>query len=670
MAIFLGVDTGGTYTDAVLLEDERRVLAKAKALTTRHDLSVGIGAAIDNVLSASGIAPKDIALVSLSTTLATNALVEEQGGRVMLISIGFEAADLARQGLGDALRGDPVVQLAGGHGHAGQEIAPLDLAALDRHLDDLGETVSAFAVAGQFATRNPAHEIAVRDHLIARTGKPVSCSHDLSARLNGPKRAITAVLNARLIGMIGHLISAARDLMAEKGMKAPLMVVRGDGALISASVAALKPIETILSGPAASLVGARWLTGASNALVSDIGGTTTDIAVLQDGRPKIDPLGARVGPFRTMVEAVAMRTHGLGGDSEVHVAREGLAGGVVLGPRRVMPISLLAMDAPELVHGALARQAGADRAGEYDGRFVLPLKGRDRRTDGLDGRARSVLERLGDAPAELGRIVQSRMDYAALVKLVSRGLAMFSGVTPSDAAHVLGRQTGWDRNAAEIALGLFARQRTGSGNRLAESAEDMAGIILQALCDQTVDLLLQSAFAEDDHDFAHDPKTLAAHPLTLAGLDQHRGLVALNTRLNVPVIGLGASASTHYPAVGKRLGSEMICPEHADVANALGAVVGQVSIRLTGSITVPSEGRFRVHFESGPEDFNSQDAALTALGEQLQRDALKAALDAGALEPEVHLSRDIRNSTVEGREVFIEATLEATASGRPRIATG
>ena len=146
----------------------------------------------------------------------------------------------------------------------------------------------------------------------------MSCSHHLSAKLNGPKRALTALLNARLIGMIDRLIGRAQDALIASGVNAPLMVVRGDGALISAAMARERPIETILSGPAASIVGARWLTGAEHALVSDIGGTTTDIAVLRDGRPTIDPAGAQVGPYRTMVEAVAMRTSGLGGDSEVH----------------------------------------------------------------------------------------------------------------------------------------------------------------------------------------------------------------------------------------------------------------------------------------------------------------------------------------------------------------
>ena len=125
MAYLLGVDTGGTYTDAVILDpDAAQVLGKAKALTTRSDLSQGIGAAVDAALAAAGIAAARIGMVSLSTTLATNALVEGQGGRVALVSIGFDEADLTRAGLAEAMGNDPVIRLPGGHDHAGGRGSP------------------------------------------------------------------------------------------------------------------------------------------------------------------------------------------------------------------------------------------------------------------------------------------------------------------------------------------------------------------------------------------------------------------------------------------------------------------------------------------------------------------------------------------------------------------
>lgn len=666
MALLLGVDTGGTYTDAVLIRDEAEVIASAKALTTRHDLAIGVGAAISAVLKQSGTEPDKISLASLSTTLATNALVEGQGGRVALVFIGFRPGDLDKHGLNDALKGDPVVVLSGGHNHAGSEIAPLDKDGLIAFLETHIGSVSGFAIASQFATRNPTHELEAAALIAARVGAPVTCSHQLSAKLNGPKRAVTAVLNARLIGMIDQLIGRAQDTLVDLGITAPMMVVRGDGALMSAGQARARPIETILSGPAASLVGARWLTGVDEALVSDIGGTTTDVALLRDGRPAIDPNGARVGGFRTMVEAVAMRTSGLGGDSQVHVQAEGLTGGVFLGPRRVVPVSLMAIDAPDIVHDALDTQLRAAAPGEQDIRFVRAVPGLA--ADGVGEREAKLLERIGDEVHPAGAILRTRMEHGALNRLVDRGLVQIAGVTPSDASHVLGTLKEWDQQAAQKALTVFARKRVGTGNMLAATAETLARMIVDQLTEQTVITLLETAFAEEDPNFTASPDVLARHELVRRGLTGHRGLLALDAALNVDVVGLGASAPSYYPAVGERLKCRMILPPHAGVANAIGAVVGRVTMRRAGTITAPSEGRFRVHLESGPEDFAASDAALARLETVLRQDAEQAATEAGAEGIQITVDRDIRTARTEAREVFVEATLTVEASGRPRVA--
>ena len=314
---YLGIDTGGTFTDAVLYDPTKGgaagVIAKAKSLTTRYDLAIGISGAIGGLFEGETFDVGRIGFVSLSTTLATNALVEGQGTPAALVMIGFTDSDLQRGGLGQALGQSAVVFCQGGHDGHGRA-KPLNLSTLELFLDSpAGQAAHGFAVASVFAVRNPAHEIAARDLIIAKTGKPVTLSHELSARLNGPKRALTTLLNARLIPMISGLIAAVERTLASRNINAPLMVVRGDGSLVTAAFARERPVETILSGPAASVLGARAMTGLKRAMVSDIGGTTTDVAVLEDGLPRIDPDGAMVGGHRTMVEAVAMRTFGLGG---------------------------------------------------------------------------------------------------------------------------------------------------------------------------------------------------------------------------------------------------------------------------------------------------------------------------------------------------------------------
>ena len=661
MAISLGIDTGGTYTDAVLIKDDTDILARAKALTTRQDLAIGVGAAVRMVLSEASIDASVISLASLSTTLATNALVEGQGGRVALIYVGFSASDLKAHGLLDALKGDPVCVLEGGHLHDGLEASQLDerplVAFLQKHKDD----VSSFAVAAQFATRNPAHENRTIDLVRQITAKPVSASHQLSAKLGGPKRALTALLNARLVGMIDALIGRAETVLREIGISAPMMVVRGDGALMSSGQARDRPIETILSGPAASIVGARWLTGITHALVSDIGGTTTDVAILKDGRPVIDPDGARVGPYRTMVEAVAMRTTGLGGDSEVHFVSEGLSGGVTLGPRRLVPVALMAAEAPDIIMPALEAQRRTTTPGEFDGRFVRAVRGIN--IDGLMPRDVAFLERIGDQAHLLGSILRTRMEQSALKRLVERGLVQVAGVTPSDAAHVLGYSDVWNSDAARMALQLFGRRRTGAGEVLARDPKKLAEIIVDQLTHQTGISLLQAALAEERLD-----ENLASHVLMQIGLGNHSGILRINTGLNIPVVGLGASAQNYYPAVGKCMGCEMILPLDGGVANAIGAIVGRIIMRRSGTITTTSEGRYRVHLESGPEDFIDKVVAFQRLEDGLRVAAKKAALVAGANDIEVAIDRDIKTAQVEAREIFVEATITVEASGRPRIA--
>jgi len=144
--------------------------------------------------------------------------------------------------------------------------------------------------------------------------------------------------------------------------------------------------------------------------------------------------------------------------------------------------------------------------------------------------------------------------------------------------------------------------------------------------------------------------------------------VRLDAGLGVPVVGLGASAASYYPAVGDRLGCEMILPDHAGVANAIGAVVGRVLIRRGGTVTSPTTGIYRVHLEGGPDDYPDSDAALTALEMVLRADARAEAEAAGAVDIHVTARRKVKEAQVGARRVFLDAEIVVEASGRPRIA--
>ena len=664
MSFILGVDTGGTYTDAVILDDEERVIAFSKALTTHSDLSLGIGSAIQKAVKQRNTAPEKISLVSLSTTLATNALVEGQGDRVALVMIGFQDSDLEKHSIFDALKGDPFLVIEGGHNYAGFEKSPLAKNKLSRWVSEI-KGVSAYAVCSQFAVRNPEHELEAAEIIRKLTDKPVSLSHQISAKLNGPKRALTAVLNARLIALIDLLIIKAEYVIKSLGILAPLMVVRGDGALISAAQAREKPIETILSGPAASIVGARWLTGETEAIISDIGGTTTDIAVLMGGKPAIDPRGASVGPYRTMVEAVAMYTFGLGGDSEVKLREEGLGGDISLGPKRVIPVALAASIEPDLIHQTLDNQLKNETPNDFDARFIRRTRASTEPV--LSERDDKVYRRIGEQFYPMSKVVKSRLDLQSVIKLVSMGVAQISAVTPSDASHVLGKSNAWDKEAAIKAIDLFARRRNGSGELLAGSTAQMAERIVYQLTEQTSSSILEMAFSEEKVDFGDKPDVLAKHPLTQFGLAGYSDLIKVNVGISKKIIGLGASAPTYYPAVGDVLNCEVILPEYAGVANAIGAVVGKIVMRESGVISSPSEGKYLVHLDGKPVNFTSEAEALKVLEEKLTEKSIQKAKEAGAENVTVNIDREIKTANIENRAVFVEANVLVEASGRPRI---
>ncbi|MBX3569306.1 MAG: hydantoinase/oxoprolinase family protein [Rhizobiaceae bacterium] len=662
-ALFLGIDTGGTYTDAVLWSQAGGVAAKAKSLTTRHDLAVGISGAVEAVMERTGVDPSAIKLVSMSTTLATNALVEGQGGRVALVMIGFGPGDVARDGLDKALGGDPVLFCEGGHDVHGNA-KPLDLAALSEALPDLAKSVSGFAVCAYFATRNPSHELAAAELIRDRTGLPVTASHELSSKLGGPRRALTTLLNARLISMIDRLVAATGGFLERRGISAPLMVVRGDGALVSAAFARRRPIETILSGPAASLVGARHMTGLDDAVVSDIGGTTTDVAVLDGGRPRLDPEGATVGGFRTMVEAVAMRTFGLGGDSEVRLEEGGLDPNLLLGPRRLVPLSLAGVGHADVVTAQLERQLRAPNPGRMDGRFAVRTGVPDRLAAGLTAPEQRLYDAIGTVPLPLDGLLASNAQNATLNRLVMRGLIHICGFTPSDAAHVLGRQANWNRATAVLGAQLFARRRDGRGRPIAETPEALSERVLVALTRASAEVILETAFAEDGLDGAGT----VAHALVQRAVDGRSGIARLTVALDRPVIGLGASAPLHYAGLPPLVGNRCVVPEDTDVANALGAVVGQVRVSAEAVVSQPKEGLFRLATSGAPRDFPSEERAMQEAELFVRGLAAERAGAAGTDTAEIELSRELKVSTIEGQRMFIEARIVAVAAGRPRIA--
>ena len=660
MAILLGIDTGGTYTDAVIFDEEQGVIASAKALTTKHDLALGVRGAVEAVLPE---APDGVELVSLSTTLATNALVEGQGSPVCLLLIGSGPEVLALSDLGRALAGDPVAFIAGGHGSSGDERVPLDLEAARTAILAHAPKVAAFTVAGYFSVRNPAHELALRDLIRELTGLPVTCAHELTTELDAPRRAMTAVLNARLIPLLQQLILAVRDLLAERGIEAPLMVVKGDGSLIAAEAALARPIETILSGAAASVVGAYALSGESDVLVADMGGTTTDIALLADGRPTLNRAGATVGGWRTMVEAVAVHTVGIGGDSEVRLDQ---AGRPRIGPRRALPLSLLAEQQPAVLARLRAQHERAT-VGDHDGRFALRLRPLDTGMDSFSSGEARIWRALEGEAVALEELLSDHHLERPLLRLLARGLVILAAFTPSDAAHVLGLHESWSAEAAGLGAAILAR-RPGKAGAPGEDGEALSRKVIEQVIVDSGKALVAAALAEESAGAPKYDDRLVER--ALAGQSpEEGGLLDFAVTLRRPLVAIGAPVASYYPEIAKRLGTRAAIPFHAGVANAVGAVASGVVQAVKALITAPDEGRYRVHLGSGIEDFTDLESAVRYAEQETRSLAKAAASRAGAGEVRVKTWRDDRIIPMPGGpELFVDCEITATAVGRPRLA--
>jgi N-methylhydantoinase A/oxoprolinase/acetone carboxylase beta subunit len=664
----LGLDTGGTFTDAVLLAGGRRVIASAKALTTPWNLAIGIGKAIRAVLEElpSDAKRGDVSLVSVSTTLATNAVVENRFSPVCTLLIGFDDAMTERSGI--AKRGTgAVVRIRGGHSATGEETSPLDEAAIDAAVAAHDTRVEAYAVAANFSVRNPAHELRARQIVRRLSKKPVTCAHELSSKLDAPRRALTAVLNARLTPQIRHLIEALSRVLLDESIDAPLMIVKGDGSLMRADVALEYPVETILSGPAASVVGAGFLTGIGDFVVSDMGGTTTDIAVVSNGRPAIRAEGALVGGWRTMVEAVDVRTSGLGGDSEVSFDRQMR---LKVGPRKAMPLSLLAHTFPRALE-ELRSLAQLPHLPEFATQFAFRNPDRDAPAH-LSATEKRVWEALGREPRQVSTIVRNGSGLEALRRLADAGLATIAGFTPSDAMHVLGRQEGWSREAAECGACILAiEERNGRAASAAVSATEMCERTHEHVVRETVRVLLAAALANDPGLEA----TAAGFGLlgdrlmeAVCAGRRFSNLLGASLGLARPLVAIGAPVGAYYPEVALRLSSTLSIPTHASVCNAVGAVAGVVSQTIDILVNQPTFKVFRVHDPAGSRDYPEPEPALEHAHRISRLLALDAARRAGAADP--HVDTEVMEKRAQvgpGTDYLAEALVRSTAVGRPVV---
>lgn len=560
MSLVLGIDTGGTYTDGVILDPaSKTVLAKAKTFTTSGDLTLGIRKCIGS-LSAEYYGR--IRLVCLSTTLATNAVVEERGCTTALLLTGKMPDAAPKTEYLKLLKGFCDIK-----GRIIEDIDKDEVLFAAREIERLG--LDAVAVSGYASVRNPTHEILIKDIIRKTLDIPVVCAHELKPLLGFTERTATALLNARLIPVIGGLIKAAKTALRKKGIEARLMMVKGDGGLMRDDYALERPVDTILSGPAASVLGGLYLTEMKDALIVDMGGTTTDIAVVRNGAARIWRMGARIGERRTHVTAADISTLGIGGDSYIRYFK---TAGLSIGPRRVKPLCVAGKFYPYLLDELKSFRKKEEyelfAEQEPDCFFFERMIDGNQVSDG-EKRICGLLE---DGPHSLFFLVDRTgrdAESLSLSRLVDRGILGRISLTPTDILHASGRYEAWNREIAEEGLLLLA-------GKMGKPAKEVIDIVTGFIIRKIAAACLQSAAGFENRDVDFEKNKAALYLLEKAMGGEASGMLAVNFTLNTRIVALGAPAHAWLPAVAATLGTEAVVPEHAEVANAVGAAAGRV----------------------------------------------------------------------------------------------
>lgn len=618
MKIGIGIDTGGTCTDAVLYDfDNRQVLSTAKALTTREDLTVGILNALDQL-------PLDLLrqaeLLALSTTLATNACVEDRTGRAKLIFFGGEEVIVDR--FGGAYGLPPAEDIWLVDCPAGRAAEGVDWDAFRGRVAQADwDGLDGVGIVELNARKNGAVvEKTARDILLAHCPElPVVCGHELFSGLNSLQRCAGTLLNAGLFPVIAQFLKAIRRAMDARGIHAQVVVVRSDGSLMSEEFASAHPVETLLCGPAASVLGGWALAPEPNCVVVDMGGTTTDLALIKDGVPVTELDGVRIGRWKTFVDGLVVRTFGLGGDTAVHYHGEQM----ILEDYRVMPLSILASRYPQVEANLLALKNSKIKHTRFLHEHYLltrDIRGQSRYTD----REQALCAALAAGPLSLRQLagaLDTDVYSLGAEHLVREGVVQVCGLTPTDIMHLKGDFTAYSTTAAASAAAYVARN---------------LGIDVDTLCDRVYDAVERRMYHGIVHLLLEDqrgrraPQGEEVEKLLDWSYDaagQQQGSLIPQFTTSFTLLGIGAPTHIFLPRVAARLGTRAVIPEHSQVANALGAVVGDVAasctveIRPTGSegpagyTVYAPEGRRYFREEAEAEQYALEQAETAARAE-------------------------------------------------------
>lgn len=665
MKIGIGIDTGGTCTDAVVYQFEnRKILAFAKSHTTKDDLSKGIGRALDKL-------PRELVnraeVIALSTTLATNACVENKGGRAKLVLFGIDPATVRKVGEEYGLSmDDSLCFIDSKTKPSGKVEKEPDWNDFESRLHERFDNCDAIGLVEMFAKKTGA-QFEKRAHRLveAELNIPAVCGHELFSENNIVRRGASALLNARLIPVIEEFLQAVKKALKQRDIKAPFVIVRSDGSLMTEKFTSTRPVETLLCGPVASVMGAIELTNEKNCMIVDIGGTTTDIAFVKDGVPQRVKSGVRIGKWNTFVKGLFVDTFGLGGDSGVlQIDRE-----VVLEDEKVMPLCMAAQTYPALLAYLKKEDELKSFATNQQKEIYLGIKDVSMNAGYTDYEKKLAAELLFSPQSleSLSKKVGDLVLKSHIERMIREGVLIRCGITPTDVMHIKGDFTKYCREASEYGVNIMARVMRISNEQLCDKIYDE---VKRKLYFNIVRILIEDAYpAIKEKGIGEQLEIVINSSYHQAKAGESPSFLGLSFTTPATLVGVGAPTHIFLKDVGNLLNTQVVTSEYSQVANALGAVVGKVSASQTIEIIYNKEQNSYTIFGCG-ERMNEEnlDKARELANDLAARKAHEEAMNRGADEnTTITFEKEENTVDTDFGTLYMGYKVTATATGNLRL---
>lgn len=310
--MIIGIDVGGTNIDGVVIENGK-IIKKIKNPVDRQNLFSTIHTALTELIE--DLDKSQIERINLSTTISTNAIVE---GKIDDVLVVIQSGPGIQNEFSNNYK--YLEEVSGYVDHRGKVVKELDLKEIKKIKDNPKyKNLNSLAIVTKFSTRNPESEIKIKDTLESNF-KNISVGHLLSGNLNYPRRVNTAYLNSSVSSIFSDFLDNIKIALNEKGIDSPIYILKADGGTMDFNDAYKFPLQSVLSGPAASFMGISALENTkTDSIYLDIGGTTTDIFFLADGIPLFEPTGIEIDNRKTLVRSIFSHSIGLGGDSVIKI---------------------------------------------------------------------------------------------------------------------------------------------------------------------------------------------------------------------------------------------------------------------------------------------------------------------------------------------------------------